>query len=72
MDYDIKIIFSEEDEGYIAVIPDLPGCSAFGETAERALQELNKAKIAWLETAEIKGIPIPPPSYSAVSYSTDI
>ena len=30
--YAIEIFFSEEDEGYIAVVPELPGCSAFGET----------------------------------------
>ena len=34
--YAIKIFYSEEDEGFIAIVPELPGCSAFGETDERA------------------------------------
>jgi len=41
--YTIGIFFSEEDEGYIAVVPELPGCSAFGETEEEALQEIKVA-----------------------------
>lgn len=50
MDYHINIFFSEEDNGYIADIPDLPGCSAYGDTPEKALKELAKVKEAWLET----------------------
>jgi len=41
--YTIGIFFSEEDEGYIAVVPELPGCSAFGETEEEALKEIKVA-----------------------------
>ena len=47
-DYHINIFYSEEDEGYIADIPDLSYCSAFGETPAEALQELEIAKQAWL------------------------
>ncbi len=43
-DYHINIFYSEEDEGYIADIPDLDSCSAFGETPEQALEEVEKAK----------------------------
>ena len=50
-DYHINIFYSEEDEGYIADIPDLKFCSAFGETPEEALKELQIAKAAWLEAA---------------------
>lgn len=39
-DYHINIFYSEEDEGYIADIPDLKFCSAFGEIPEEALKEL--------------------------------
>ena len=42
-DYHINIFYSEEDGGYIADIPDLDSCSAFGETPEQALEELEKA-----------------------------
>ena len=47
-DYHINIFYSEEDEGYIADIPDLESCSAFGETAAEALREVEVAKSAWL------------------------
>jgi predicted RNase H-like HicB family nuclease len=49
--YAIEIFFSEEDEGFIAVVPELPGCSAFGETEEEALKEIKIAMELWLETA---------------------
>jgi predicted RNase H-like HicB family nuclease len=59
--YAIEIFYSEEDEGFIAVVPELPGCSAFGETEERALKEVKIAMQLWLETAkEIdRKIPVP-------------
>ena len=47
--YSVNIFYSEEDEGYIADIPDLRFCSAFGETPAEALAEVQKAKEAWLE-----------------------
>ena len=50
-DYHINIFYSEEDEGYIADIPDLRFCSAFGETPAEALAEVQKVKEAWLEVA---------------------
>ena len=59
--YAIEIFYSEEDEGYIAVVPELPGCSAFGETEEEALNEVKIAIELWLETAEKEGREIPSP-----------
>ena len=67
-DYHINIFYSEEDGGYIADIPDLESCSAFGETAEKALAELERAKAAWLETARELGKSIPPPRYRPLIY----
>jgi predicted RNase H-like HicB family nuclease len=67
-DYHINIFYSEEDEGYIADIPDLKYCSAFGETPEEALRELQIAKAAWLEAARAEGKPIPLPRYRPVIY----
>ena len=67
-DYHINIFYSEEDGGYIADIPDLEACSAFGETPEQALKELEIAKKAWLETARQEGKPIPSPQYRPVIY----
>lgn len=60
--YRTRIFWSDEDEGYIAESPDLPGCSAFGETQEQALAELEHARSAWLNAARAAGNPIPPPS----------
>jgi len=48
----IEIFYSEEDEGYIAIVPELPECSAFGETEEEALKEIKDAIDLWLETAK--------------------
>lgn len=67
-DYHINIFYSEEDGGYIADIPDLESCSAFGATPERALAELERAKAAWLEAARAEGKPVPPPRYRPVIY----
>ena len=60
--------FSEEDEGYIADIPDLETCSAFGSTPAEALAEVEIAKTAWLATALENGKVIPLPKYRPVSY----
>ena len=48
-DYPINVFYSSQDGDYIADIPDLKYCSAFGETPEEALREAMLAKAAWLE-----------------------
>lgn len=55
----IEIFYSEEDEGYIAIVPDLPECSAFGETKEEALKEIEVAIELWRETVKKDGLEIP-------------
>jgi predicted RNase H-like HicB family nuclease len=67
-DYHINIFYSDEDEGYIADIPDLACCSAFGNTPEEALMEVEKAREAWLATARSTGKPIPLPAYRPAIY----
>jgi predicted RNase H-like HicB family nuclease len=67
-DYHINIFYSEEDGGYIADIPDLDSCSAFGATPEQALAEVKQARTAWLEAARQAGKPIPEPRYRPVIY----
>lgn len=69
-DYHINVFYSEEDEGYIADIPDLPHCSAFGISPGEALHEVLKAKKAWLEAARSQAKPIPEPRYRPVIYQT--
>ena len=67
-DYHINIFYSEEDEGYIADIPDLKHCSAFGKSRQEALAEVEIAKELWIETAGREGKPIPRPRYRPVIY----
>ena len=67
-DYHINIFYSDDDGGYIADIPDLKACSAFGATAEEALREVELAKSAWLEAAGVEGKPIPEPKYRPPIY----
>jgi predicted RNase H-like HicB family nuclease len=68
--YHINVLYSEEDGGWIADIPDLAHCSAFGESPEEALREVQIAKAAWIQAAEETGKPIPPPQYRPVIYQT--
>ncbi len=67
-DYHINIFYSDEDEGYIADIPDLKYCSASGDTPEEALREVQIAKTIWLEAARSEGKPIPLPRYKPIIY----
>ncbi len=67
-DYHINIFASEEDGGYVADIPDLACCSAFGRDPEEALREVQIAKAAWLEAARQAGKPIPQPKYRPAIY----
>ena len=60
--YPANVFWSDEDEGFIAVATDLPGCSAFGVTRLEALSELDRAIDAWIEAAHAAGNPIPDPS----------
>ena len=67
-DYHINLFYSDDDEGYIDDIPDLKHCSAFGDTPNEALEELIKAKEAWLKVAQESGKPIPERHYKPVIY----
>jgi predicted RNase H-like HicB family nuclease len=67
-DYHINIFYSDEDGGYIADIPDLEACSAFGLTPAKALAALEQAKEAWLAVARETGKAIPVPRYRPVIY----
>jgi len=67
-DYHINIFYSEDDAGYIADIPDLESCSAFGDTPDEALHEVQRAKELWMEAARAEGKPIPSPKYRPVIY----
>ena len=60
--YTIELFYSEEDGGYIAVVPELPGCSAFGESEGDAIREVKIAIDLWIETAKQENREIPQPA----------
>ena len=66
--YHINIFYSDEDEGFIADIPDLAHCSAFGATPEAALAEVRIAMKNWLAAARKLKKPIPKPRYRPAIY----
>ena len=67
-DYHINLFLNEAEGLWVADIPDLPGCSAHGETPEDALREVQIVKTAWLEVAREIGKPIPVPTYRPAIY----
>ncbi|HEX7324205.1 MAG TPA: toxin-antitoxin system HicB family antitoxin [Rhodanobacteraceae bacterium] len=59
--YPLNIFWSEEDRGFIAEVPDLPGCSAWGVSEADAAGEAQDAISAWLGAARAAGKSIPAP-----------
>ena len=59
--YEVIIYWSNEDGAYVSEAPELPGCSAHGDTQEAALKHINEAVALWLETARQFGDPVPEP-----------
>lgn len=59
--YERKVFYSKEDGGWVAVAPELPGCSAFGKTPKKALTELETAIELWLEAARSRKWTTPKP-----------
>ncbi len=66
--YSINLFYSDRDGCWVADVPDLKYCTAFGSSPAEALQEVEVAKAAWLEAAYDVGKPIPAPKYRAVIY----
>lgn len=67
-DFHISAFWSDEDKCYVADIPDLRCCSAFGATPVEALDEVLKAKEVWLAVARDRGDPIPRARYRPLIY----
>ncbi|MCU0545962.1 MAG: type II toxin-antitoxin system HicB family antitoxin [Oscillatoriaceae cyanobacterium Prado104] len=61
MKYEVIIYWSQEDEAFVAEVPELPGCAADGETYQEALQNVETIMQEWIETANALGRPIPQP-----------
>ena len=67
--YHINLFWSDADECWVADVPDLKSCSAFGDTPTDALGEVQKAVEAWLEVAREDGLPVPEPRYRPAIYA---
>ena len=59
--YEIIIYWSNQDQLFVAEIPELPGCMAHGETQQAALAQANEAIQLWIDTAKEFGDPVPEP-----------
>ncbi len=59
--YEIIIFWSNEDDAFVAEVPELPGCMAHGSTQDEALVNIREAMDLWIETAKEFGDPIPAP-----------
>ncbi len=62
MRYPIEVFWNDEDEGFIAIAPDLPGSSAWGKTEAEAIKELHTVIDLWVKAAKKVGNPVPRPS----------
>jgi len=63
--YAIVLFWSDEDEAWVADVPDLKSCSAFGATREEAVAEIGVAIEAWLAAARDAGLDIPKPQFQS-------
>lgn len=67
--YEIIIYWSDEDQSYIAEVPELPGCMAHGDSQEKALKNIKTAMELWIETAKECNDPIPAPKGRRLSFA---
>ncbi len=59
--YEVIIYWSAEDESFVALVPELPGCMADGASHQEALSNVEVVIREWIETARELGRPIPEP-----------
>jgi predicted RNase H-like HicB family nuclease len=59
--YEVIIYWSAEDEPFVALVPELPGCMADGRSRQEALAHVEVVINEWIETARELGRPIPEP-----------
>jgi len=67
--YEIIIFWSDEDNAYVADVPELSGCMAHGVSYESALANAKEAVALWIETANEFGDPIPKPKGRRLAYA---
>jgi predicted RNase H-like HicB family nuclease len=59
--YRVLISWSDEDEAFVALVPELPGCAADGRTYQEAAAKVEVVMRQWIETARSLKRPIPVP-----------
>ena len=59
--YEIILYWSNEDQAFVAEVPELPGCMAHGDSQEAALMHANEAMQLWIDTAREYDDPVPQP-----------
>jgi len=69
--YHINLFWSAADGCWVADVPDLRSCSAFGNTPAEALAEVETAIEAWLAVAREDGLTVPEPRYRPAIYAAE-
>lgn len=67
--YEIIIYWSNDDNAFVAEVPELPGCTAHGETQENALANIKSAMELWIDTAKEFNDPIPDPKGRRLAFA---
>ncbi|MDS4025592.1 MAG: type II toxin-antitoxin system HicB family antitoxin [Candidatus Contendobacter sp.] len=67
--YEIIIYWSDEDQAFLAEVPELPGCMAHGDSYEEALRNVRDAMALWLDGAREQGESIPMPKGRRLMYA---
>ena len=67
--YEIIIYWSDEDDAFIAEVPELPGCAAHGDSANQALASCEEAISLWVDTANEFGRQVPEPKGRRLQYA---
>jgi len=67
--YEIIIYWSDEDNAFVADVPELSGCMAHGDTHEAALANAREAALLWIKTAKEFGDTVPEPRGHRLAYA---
>ncbi|OJZ20219.1 MAG: hypothetical protein BGP21_00815 [Thiobacillus sp. 65-29] len=67
--YEIILYWSEDDQAFVAEVPELPGCMAHGDSQASALASVNEAIAFWIATAEELGRAVPAPKGRRLAYA---
>lgn len=67
--YEIIMYWSNEDDAFVAEVPELPGCMAHGSTHEDAISNINEAMKLWIDVSRENNDPIPEPKCHRLVYA---